>query len=335
MKNIFFTLSILFGLLLSSNGQSGLFISSGTSFQIAPATTVAIDGLVLTPSLPFHLSGSNLLSRQINTSHSFPGTHIGRVYQWSATTENFSGDIAFLYNDAELNEITEARLSLFTHTGSMWRLQSTTNRDVVNNIIYSGGLSNVSLQELTLADAATPLPLRWYRVNAKRQGDNSALVIWQTFDEVETAFFIVEQSVNGVNWQPVGQPVASFAVPGRHAYQLIDPETPKKKTFYRIKQVDQDGRCSYSPIVSINAISEKLDWIIYPNPASNIVTISGSGLLLKELRLYDASGHMLMKKAGNDSKHFTVPIKTFPNGVYTVQLLLADGSIYNRTFIKK
>lgn len=269
------------------DAQSGLSISSGT-LSINANTVFLVDGLVLQPTSSFTLSGPNSVTRTTTIAHTAPQPYISRVFQLAATTNSFSGSISIYYNDTELNGLSESGLTLNIHNGGGWSaFNSGVTRDGINNVVTTSGLANINLNELTLANVTTPLPLDWGPVTALRK-EGGAHVQWQTYNEVATSHFVVERSLNGVQWTAVGLPVAARNQSGDQHYSLTDALITPAQTYYRIKQVDEDGRYSYSPVVTVKAIAATNHLTLYPNPTQGRIQLQSTALPINTITMYDA-----------------------------------------------
>src|SRR5690606_6043081 len=80
---------------------------------------------------------------------------------------------------------------------------------------------------------------------------------------------------------------------GTHNYTLVDYTPIQNTSYYRIKQVDKDGKFDYSDIRAINN-AKGLQLSIYPNPVSEIVNIihpiADNNSLIK---IFDLSGKLI------------------------------------------
>lgn len=81
--------------------------------------------------------------------------------------------------------------------------------------------------------------------------------------------------------------------------------------------------------LSSNTVSEvgNNDYEIYPNPSSNVLSITHSTFLTSELNLtvYDRQGQPVMTKQFNFQKEIELNITTIPSGIYLVQILDSNG----------
>jgi Secretion system C-terminal sorting domain len=94
--------------------------------------------------------------------------------------------------------------------------------------------------------------------------ENTAFLQWQTSNEVNTAYFLIERSQDGRNFSPVGKQDARGNFAGVSSYNFTD-QTPLEGTnYYRLKQVDLDGKFAYSPTLSLTFAGESM--LLFPNP---------------------------------------------------------------------
>lgn len=90
---------------------------------------------------------------------------------------------------------------------------------------------------------------------------------------------------------------------------------------------------SWAPTVSlgVNEISSKHDIVIYPNPFTDIITISGD-IQLQSVVVYDLSGKMIKEFKGAEK---TISLHSLISGVYMVKLNMKNGSSKTIKAIKK
>jgi hypothetical protein len=97
MNKYFFTIVIGMLSCLVSVAQTPIFtILSRTNHVIKSGTVVSMDGLVITPSNDFSLSG-NSLTRKPTATNATTNTNINNYYAFSATTNAFTGVVRFNY----------------------------------------------------------------------------------------------------------------------------------------------------------------------------------------------------------------------------------------------
>lgn len=121
---------------------------------------------------------------------------------------------------------------------------------------------------------------------------------WHVANEVNTDHYDVEQSLNGSVFTKIGT-VLSKGGDGNNTYQFTDANPSyQKNNFYRIKQVDRDGRFTYSVIRLIKFKSETLITVT-PNPATNFIKVYTTQMPLT-VHLYDAGGRKMASQIITD-----------------------------------
>jgi Secretion system C-terminal sorting domain len=292
MKHTFFCLSISLLTCLVIKAQT-ITIGSGNNIFIANGTTFSVDSLALTPSANFNITPVNTVTKNTTLTHTSPNSAIERVFQFGNTTSAFTGTIAIVYLDGELNGIAENNLTLNIHNGSTWSsFPTNVTRDAVNNIVTTTNLTNISLNELTLASALAPLPVRFLTVTATCTSDGIVLT-WVTAQESNSSLFEVQSSSDGSSFTTIGtHPAAGFSsIPKQYTFLY---QTNSSDKFYRIVEKDVDSRSSISTTVRSSCFSGST-FNVYPNPVETMASIN---LKIDQsapvnLRLYDARGALV------------------------------------------
>ncbi len=157
----------------------------------------------------------------------------------------------------------------------------------------------------------TPLQLLALSVVVKG-GDN--FLQWQTANEVNTKEFLVERSVDGIQFIPVGNvPTNNRIETNRYSYSdnLFDSET----SFYRLKIIDLDGRFEYSKVVTVNNRVTN-GFQIVANPVKNMLTINR--LKSGWLELINLQGKVLQKVQVR-SQSMSLDLGSYLPGIYFVR----------------
>ncbi|GAB3778740.1 hypothetical protein GCM10028818_28280 [Spirosoma horti] len=119
----------------------------------------------------------------------------------------------------------------------------------------------------TFAVENTPLPVSltyW----AGRLEQNTVALEWRTAWEKDARYFLIERSTDVKNFEQLGQ-VKSFGNTSEKQTYTFTDETPVVGyNYYRLIQVDLDGRSETSRIISVRrGTSDQLNQLItYPNP---------------------------------------------------------------------
>lgn len=105
--------------------------------------------------------------------------------------------------------------------------------------------------------------------------DNWVKVDWETQVEINNDYFLVQRSIDGLEFEDVAEVDGAGNSTITLAYTAYDQNPPRGMVYYRLKQIDFDGKYSYSEMVPVMITGEyaKTDVKVYPNPASSFVNI--------------------------------------------------------------
>jgi hypothetical protein len=324
MKKILF---VFFAVLFLCNSHAQLTVDPGSSLTIQNGTQFHVDGLTLIPSADFSLSNV-VLSKSATAIHTPVSTYISRVYQFSNTTNAFSGSIQINYNDgAELNGIDEAELTLTIYNGTNWAQYLGSTRDAINNYVLTNGLSGVTLNELTLASQFVPqqLPLTWLSFTAKAQNNNQSLLQWITAQEQNTKDFYIQHCADGINWVTIGSLAAAGNSNSTNHYNYVHTNPVKGLNYYRIKQTDVDSRYSYSPVRMLSFTRALQPFTILGNPVTNdVLTLQVN--MATSLAFYTADGKLLWQKQVNAGTK-TIDVSRYAKGTYLLKTITTTHKV--------
>jgi surface protein len=155
------------------------------------------------------------------------------------------------------------------------------------------------------------LPVVLITFTGKSQ-DNGVLLAWETTSETNNAGFDIEKSSNAKTFEKIGFVDGGGDLNRRKAYHFMDTN-PLPATYYRLKQLDFDGKFEYSRIISVRRPEEKI--VIYPNPTSNTIFLLGVASEQK-LVVRNAGGKVVHEQLWSSGD--TVKLSLLPDGLYFV-----------------
>ena len=167
----------------------------------------------------------------------------------------------------------------------------------------------------------TALPLQLLNFSAVLT-QNDVLVSWRTTNEINTNNFEVERSTDGRNFIKVGT-VTALNSTSEHSYNYTDAGAAllnASKLYYRLKIIDNDGRYSNSQIVLLH-LSKSNSITVYPNPVSNMTTLSFSNntLLNTQAVLIDIQGKRIKQFIIRNYQE-QIDMSHLPGGMYILKL---------------
>jgi hypothetical protein len=169
-----------------------------------------------------------------------------------------------------------------------------------------------SLTNAMLYNQTVVLPLNWISFIAKKVNTTS-LLEWRTANEQQVAHFEIERSTDGILFEKIGTTIAKNGA--QNDYVFIDIKPIAGKNYYRIKQIDIDGKFSYTSIDVVDfGKTEKLITIIN-NPSNNpIIKIVTNKIAT--LSLFDATGKLVHKQSLENIYNINIGNVTHTSGQY-------------------
>ncbi len=146
---------------------------------------------------------------------------------------------------------------------------------------------------------------------------------WQTATEINTSHFNIQRSTNGKDFTTIGKVPAKGASEYSYQNALTTDDSRFTKFYYRLQIVDKDGALSYSEVRELSIVNSSFS--ITPNPAKDNVTISGTKL--KQVKLLDNLGRVVVVKEVINSNNISIPVTHLAKGIYMVQATFKDGSV--------
>ncbi|MEN9549320.1 MAG: hypothetical protein RIR12_1911 [Bacteroidota bacterium] len=162
---------------------------------------------------------------------------------------------------------------------------------------------------------SSTLPVKWISVNANLNHNDQAVITWKV-QEAAVASYAIQKSVDGIHFTTIG--TVSSQGDGENSYVYTDGAALTTKTQYRIQQIEKDGKKAYSRIMLLNTATYG-GVTVYPNPTTDVITISSSQLLNTTARLVDVNGHVLQSFRINQHT-MALDMSGYAKGMYLLLL---------------
>ncbi len=168
-----------------------------------------------------------------------------------------------------------------------------------------------------------PLPVTLLNFTARAEG-SKALLNWQTATEINNDRFEIERSNNGITFLKIGQVAGAGNSSILLSYQYYDENPLKGNNYYRLKQVDLDGKSNYSPTRLVNFKGNGY-FVILNNPTSGNPIIVKTTETNATLSIFDESGKKI-RDLQVTSNSISIPVDQLANAVYLL-VLHKDGVV--------
>ena len=191
--------------------------------------------------------------------------------------------------------------------------------------IYLAGISLTDQGFLFAAyiNDAFALPLKLRKLTGTRK-NNGVILQWQTDFEQNTSLFIVQRSSEGRSFVDIGSIPAAGNSSNLLNYEFTDASPLRGENYYRLRQIDQAGRVTYSPVIKMVTDVSDMVFSLSPNPANSFLNVIYPGKLDKvNVRIYDNQGKLILQQTRKNEIPVRVDLKQLKAGLYFIQL--SDG----------
>ena len=200
-------------------------------------------------------------------------------------------------------------------------------------IAIKPALNDSSTSEFGPSLSVMPVSLSTFQGNLN---NGKVYLTWSSSYEANSSHFVIEKSIDGSSYKSIGQVKSGSA---SRQYSFIDNTTLGKVNYYRLQQIDYDGRAAYSRVLIIRNDVGTVAMNISPNPIVSSVNIS---LTLEKdeaikIHFYDQLGRQVKQYNVQGNKGLNTfsisDLNSLPDGIYTVELI--GNSIKARQQIMK
>ncbi|RQO32627.1 hypothetical protein DBR32_03275 [Taibaiella sp. KBW10] len=173
---------------------------------------------------------------------------------------------------------------------------------------------------------STPLSVTLQNFSVEKYGF-AARLKWETLSEQNNKGFELQRSADGINWEILGFE-ASKSSSGNSSepllYSYIDTAPLSGSNYYRLNNIDYDGKQQYSSVQMLK-FNHNASVAIYPNPVRSELSINNlEGV--NTIKLINTYGHTITTSStGNAATK--LDFSSLPDGVYTIQIVNENGCV--------
>ncbi len=339
------------GAAFNDGGGTGTIITTRNN----PSGNVAGLGLNFTPSAAL---GNNTIIRRGCNALQGTGSYTGNysIFRWyriepgtgtytSITVNNFYywGGVA----NAELNGHPEANLQMFQRvqywngtTNPIYWEPRTTSPIPASDYVSSSTTSNpmmINYILITLGSTTYPLPVEFLTFLGYCK-ENKNIIYWQTASETNNYGFEIQKSSDAQEWENIGFVYGQGNNNSDVSYQYEDINPYIPTSYYRLKQIDNDGNSTFSQIIQSTCYTENYNEDFIPYISNGQLTLNIQGIPNNSYKfvLTNAIGQTLYSSKitlsyKNEQVFVNIPLA---KGIYYTTLI-SDKNITSKPFIIK
>ena len=165
----------------------------------------------------------------------------------------------------------------------------------------------------TISDCNTSLPVEFldFYLDVKQ---NSIDLSWHTATEENNDYFIVERSINGREFKPLGKVDGYGTTTETQSYYFLDNFPANGQNYYRLKQVDFNQDYEYSGVISFEFQNKVPSLKIYPNPVTERLYFE-SNTNQNYVQILNTLGQVVFEKKYQVS-NVSIDINNLQGGIY-------------------
>lgn len=190
--------------------------------------------------------------------------------------------------------------------------------------LISFSVNGTSASNTTNVIFTKTLPLKWGDIKAFRKYKTQQ-VEWMTEQEINVSHFQVERSINGRDWTVVLDKKQAQSGDWAHAYYYTDKDYIPGVVYYRIKEIDLDGKSVYSTIMMIDADPGFNRIIAYPSPTDKVLYVGNiEKSKLSSIILYSVNGENI--RTWNQPQD-SYDVSGIQPGIYLLKVSTTEGAV--------
>lgn len=329
----------------TTTGKSGTY--SGSNAWVTGLTGNYLDNTVsylYTPNFNFTLAGTYNL--RFYAKNIFEIGYDGYRVEYSTDTGNTWIPLAtttsagwYDYANTSTGRPFPQNQAYFNSTNSAFTLKSYNtsflagNTQVCFRFIFiadpSANAAGLALDDFEiLGPTNNPLPVSLLSFKGKRSNKSEAELTWMTGNEISNKGFELERKFN---WNDDFEFVTFVKGKGMNnttsQYAYTDNNDNRFNSFYRLKQIDNNGEFSYSDIIVVNGyedLNHKIVRSVIPLTSQKTFIINLTAEFSADLEIINNSGQLVKHVSISDKQQ--IDLQSLATGIYYFRFVSKEGN---------
>ncbi len=261
-------------------------------------------------------------------SSNAPGNGVEtRVTDVTSETGGTGNPPAFIYSNYSVVNLSSTLNTNANGTGDIAFKINSDGTYTIYSMITNNGLAAYTTQ------FALPVSITNFSAALRNK---KVQLNWTTTSELNNSGFEIEKSINGKDFSSIGK-IASKALNGNSTstidYSFEDIKLSAGNNYYRLKQMDKDGKTSISNIEVINnPFNSSFVVNVLGNPVRDnaVFNVKSSVNRNIQINITNASGALLLTRRQNinaGENNFSFPVNQLPNGILFITIKDNDSKL--------
>lgn len=256
---------------------------------------------------------------------------------WQIDKDGLSGTATLRFDAAaaEVGTITQLRAQRWNSLTNGWDAPLAGQTSTATSATVSGV---TTFSPWTLSGNNAPLPVELLTFSAQPNDEGNIDVYWETSSETNNDYFAVQRSADGINFSEIGQVPGAGTSQTLNSYSYTDKDPLSGRSYYRLRQVDFDGKYKFSDIVRVD-LEARLRLTAFPNPVKEDKFLLDFHTQLESptyISLHDRTGKLIytgMARAGTSSYEVNLS-SDLSSGVYLLRAVNQESALQKSVMIE-
>lgn len=287
---------------------------------------------------------------RVTPTTSSPANYVVTFFVTDAELDSYASYVSAQTGQPRTAAFLRPRLQIYKNSGNVLVsvVPNSSSLNIASPVLgsYSSGVTTYSATFTSFstfaigATVAQVLPVELTHLTASAAPNHAVRVAWATASEKNADYFEVQRSADGREFTAVGRVPAygTSAVP--YSYGFLDGKPLAGVGYYRLRQVDTDGRAHLSDIVTVRLGAPTTATIeAWPVPmgAELHLRLTAPAGGEATLRVLDLQGRAVLRQTltlAVGATELTVPTNALGAGTYVVETLLPGGEVVRTKVVK-
>ncbi len=198
--------------------------------------------------------------------------------------------------------------------------------------VFSTVIHAQAFTDETLDVAAVPVTFTLFTGS---KINNNIQLKWATASELNNSHFNIQRSTNSIDFKNIASVAGKGNSTSVNNYSFNDVVDQTSNLYYRLQQVDVDGKATFSSIVLIKfSKNGSMDISIYPNPvvdANFTIAVKDAPVGKYQIAITDVSGKLIYTNTFNQigtssTMQLQLP-KTTARTIHNIAIVDNDGKL--------
>ena len=197
----------------------------------------------------------------------------------------------------------------------------------------AGAFGNLYFNDLSHEVGILPIELASFEATKRT---DAVELNWTTLSEENNEGFYIERSTNRTDFEQIHFEKGNGNTVEQVDYSFTDERPLDGVNYYRLKQIDFDGAFEYSDIVSVD-FKGQATINLFPNPSTDMLTITGDFSELVTLKIVDLNGKVLHQSDQFFAEQADINLDAIPSGSYFLQVISTkkQSTLSTMSFVKR